>query len=472
MRVFTSSLRNSIFKFLAENNFIEHAIQKGFSPKLSGTLEHTAKMAEVINQALLDLKIAFGEVHHNLIQEVPKYHHVPEHIRYLIRSLYTDFKTSILTYDFHTPFITVGRGVLQGDCLSPLLFNLCFNTFIQHIKSEKFRQCGLYNKCIVNGTLFSLRQIHWFQFADDAAVISGQESENQVLLNRFTLWCQWADMIIRVDKCITFGVKKATTKSIQYQPKLFINNQLIPRVDNGNSFKYLGRYFDFGMTNSMHKSKLTAELNKILSQIDLLPLHPKYKIVLYSRHLLSKTSWHFTVADLTKTWVSENLDNTVASYIRGWLEISICGTLSNIVLTKTKFGLNIYPPSTKFVQCQTVARKVLKSSPNKDIQTLWKSTRISTNLQYESYKDTKQVPKAFRSNQEDRLKSHLVSQGSFFSSVTSHSLPNFNSIWSSAQSNLPKNIFNFTVRYINNTLPTRKISQNGAFLPPLTAVFV
>ena len=138
---------------------------------------------------LLDLKNAFGEIHHNLIQEVLNYHHVPEHIKYLIRSLYTDFKTSILTYDFHIPFITVGRGVLQGDCLSHLLFNLCFNTFIQHIKSEKFRQCGFYNKSIVSGTLFSLRPIHWFQFADDAAVIIGQESENQVLLNRFTLWC-------------------------------------------------------------------------------------------------------------------------------------------------------------------------------------------------------------------------------------------------------------------------------------------
>ena len=106
------------------------------------------------------------------------------------------------------------------------------------------------------------------------------------------------DMIIRVDKCITFGVKKGTTKSIQYQPKLFINNQLIPRVDNGGFSKYLGRYFEFGMTNSMHKSKFTAELNKILRQIDLLPLHPKYKILLYSRHLLSKISWHCTVVDL------------------------------------------------------------------------------------------------------------------------------------------------------------------------------
>ena len=35
-------------------------------------------------------------------------------------------------------------------------------------------------------------------------------------------------------------------------------------------------------------------------------------------------------------------------------------------------------------------------------------------------------------------------------------LTKLNSIWSSVHSNLPKNIFNFTVRYINNTLPTRK----------------
>ena len=31
---------------------------------------------------------------------------------------------------------------------------------------------------------------------------------------------------IRVDKCSTFGIKKELTKSIQYLPKLFINNCL------------------------------------------------------------------------------------------------------------------------------------------------------------------------------------------------------------------------------------------------------
>ena len=42
LKVFTSCLRNKMFTFLVENNYIEHNIQKGFTPKVAGTLEHTA----------------------------------------------------------------------------------------------------------------------------------------------------------------------------------------------------------------------------------------------------------------------------------------------------------------------------------------------------------------------------------------------------------------------------------------------
>ena len=66
-----------------------------------------------------------------MIQNTLDYLHIPDHIKSLVKSLYTDFKTSILTKEFRTPFISVGRGVLQGDCLRPLLFNLCFNTFLK-----------------------------------------------------------------------------------------------------------------------------------------------------------------------------------------------------------------------------------------------------------------------------------------------------------------------------------------------------
>ena len=37
-----------------------------------------------------------------------------------------------------------------------------------------------------------------------------------------------------------------------------------------------------------------------------------------------------------------------------------------------------------------------------------------------------------------------------------YSTSSFNKLWSSIQSMLPRNIFNFTIRYMNSTLPTRK----------------
>ena len=49
---------------------------------------------------------------------------------------------------------------------------------------------------------------HWYQCADVAAVLTGQECESQILLNAFTTWCTWCNMIIHVDKCKTFEVAK------------------------------------------------------------------------------------------------------------------------------------------------------------------------------------------------------------------------------------------------------------------------
>ena len=123
---------------------------KGFIPNLSGALEHTSLMTYIINRAryrerplvitLPDLKNAFGEVHHTFIHEVLRYHHVPNHIhiQQLISDLYTDFWTFIITRDFNTSVLPVRRRVLQGYCLSLLIFNMCFKTFIQYINAENF----------------------------------------------------------------------------------------------------------------------------------------------------------------------------------------------------------------------------------------------------------------------------------------------------------------------------------------------
>ena len=109
-----------------------------------------------------------------------------------------------------------------------------------------------------------------------------------------------------------------------------------------------------------------------------------------------------------------------------------------------------------FIECQTIIRKVLKSPPNPYIKSLWADTSYGTKLQYDQFQNTKQVLKAVQHEHEGSIKNTLLTQGLVISSILKHSCQRTTSIWSIAQQNLPRNIFNFSIKYLNNTLPTRK----------------
>ena len=49
----------------------------------------------------------------------------------------------------------------------------------------------------------------------------------------------------------------------------------------------------------------------------------------------------------------------------------------------------------KCIQCQTVIRNALKSSPNPDVNSLWAAISNGTNSQYDKYKNTKQIQLLF-----------------------------------------------------------------------------
>ena len=141
----------------------------------------------------------------------------------------------------------------------------------------------------------------------------------------------------------------------------------------------------------------------MLKTVDSLYIHPKNKLLLYHRYILSKISLHFTVTDLGKIWISENFDNIVSKYIRQWLEIPISATLSSIVLSSNKFGLAFQLPSVKFQQCQTVLYSSLKSLKDEAIVRVWRNTNCGSNIQYDMYKNTEQVLKSIRTEHTDRL---------------------------------------------------------------------
>ena len=86
-------------------------------------MEHTETLAHLLRDAkhaqreitvvLLDLRNAFGSVHHNLIRSALRYHHLPDIFLKLFNSIYSNSRVSVaVNKDWIAP-IKIDRGVLQ-----------------------------------------------------------------------------------------------------------------------------------------------------------------------------------------------------------------------------------------------------------------------------------------------------------------------------------------------------------------------
>ena len=91
---------------------------------LTYMINHARRYQRNLVITLLDLKNAFGELDHNLITSVLHYHHVPDNIRSLIGSFYTNYAISVGTNDFITNSINVEK-VFYKEIVSVRSFLIC-----------------------------------------------------------------------------------------------------------------------------------------------------------------------------------------------------------------------------------------------------------------------------------------------------------------------------------------------------------
>ena len=263
-------------------------------------------------------------------------------------------------------------------------------------------------------------------------------------------------MIIRVGKCKTFGVAKIGSTAKQIYPRLLVNGEIITALKENESFKYLSRYYNFDMSNENHKKILIEEVEDTLGIIGKLPLRPKHKLDLYNRYPLSKISWHLTLADLTETWVKEVLDNKCYNAFQHWLEIPANGTVDIIMLSKSKFGLDIVDVSMKFTHCQTIIRKKLSNAENEETQLIYQLIREKSNINYDHFITSKNVIKDPRERKQEHITRDLTTQSLVVKALWQESFAENVKTWNTALNKLPKSIYNFTQRYLNNTLPMLK----------------
>jgi len=465
-KIMATILRKRMFDFLDQNKLIDKKFQKGFWSSVNGVGEHTESLTHVIRDSkrhqrglvitLLDLKNAFGEVHHDLIRAALQYHHLPDIVTRLFNSIYQGSATAVTSNKEWTNFLEVKKGVLQGDPSSPLLFNLCFNLLMQVLAKPEFKSLGY-----IWGPKQATFETSWLQFADDAAIISNSTRDTQQLLDIFVAWCEWSRMTIRLDKCITFGMTKMDNTFAQYQPALFIKNEKIPAVPSGESFVYLGKIFDFDLNNDKAKSKVSEKLNTLLRVTSGLNISVQMKLQILRRFIPTRLSFDLRLYNFGATWIDQHLDSACYEHMRKWLKLPISSCIREIsVIPKSKCGLGI--PSFKeiYERLWVGKRHKLMRSKHPDIQQIWRETShlhpTSDNLI--SNNDTASTALSnLRTSQEEIALTHIFSlkiQGQA-QRIIIDIIPraNINS-WAAVLESMPQHMFNFARKALIQQLPT------------------
>ena len=108
------------------------------------------------------------------------------------------------------------------------------------------------------------------------------------------------------------------------------------------------------------KTELKSEVLKYILTIDKLPLKCRSKIDIIQRYVFSKLKWHFSIYNISETWVAENKDNEINRYYRKWLQIPISGNITHLSLPKKMLGFNIKTAQQIQAQCKLSVRRILK----------------------------------------------------------------------------------------------------------------
>ena len=145
-KLFFAMKAERLLRYALANNYIDTSVQKGGVPDVSGCMEHTSVISQLIREAKanktdlvvtwLDIANAYGSMPHSLIMTALQNTHVPERMQELVKSYYGEVKVRFSTTEFTTDWQRVEKGIITGCTLSVILFVLAMTMLVEEAKRE------------------------------------------------------------------------------------------------------------------------------------------------------------------------------------------------------------------------------------------------------------------------------------------------------------------------------------------------
>ena len=295
------------------NKYIDTSIQKGGVPAVSGCMEHTAILSQLIREAKaekkglvvvwLDIANAYGSIPHGLIQLALRRAHVPEEFCELVESYYANMNIRFTTKDFTTEWQRVEKGIITGCTLSVILFALSMTMLVMSVQDE------------TKGpkTSSGQRQVNTSLFMDDIATRTENLVQTKCLLDRLVERLKWAGLSIKPEKSrslvIIRGKVSNKTPSIEGIPITSITEKPI---------KYLGKLYNKTLNEREQAEEVLVELNQGLKKIEKTQIPGRYKAWMFQHMLLPRIMWPLTIYNIPESKVEE-MQTRITGHLKRWL---------------------------------------------------------------------------------------------------------------------------------------------------------
>ena len=240
-KLFTSILNNRLNKFTEKYEIICHN-QAGFRRRLSTSdnlfvLQSLFEMSKSTKNklfcAFIDFKQAFDNVWRDgLWYKLQKYN-INGKCLNLIKNMYNNIKSRIVTPDGNSAFFPCCKGVRQGENLSPILFSLYLNDLENYLMSNGAN--GIV--CEANSeNIYTYIKLLVILFADDTVFFSNNQVDLQHMLNIFEQYCDQWKLTVNISKTkilIFTSGRSAQNLHFTYKGK---------EIEIVTEYKYLGIY--------------------------------------------------------------------------------------------------------------------------------------------------------------------------------------------------------------------------------------
>ena len=299
--------------YTLSNKYIDTSIQKGGVPGVSGCMEHTAILSQLIREAKadkkglvvvwLDIANAYGSIPHNLIQIALRRAHAPEEFCKLVESYYADMNIRFTTKEFTTEWQKVEKGIITGCTMSVILFALSMTMLVMSAKEE------------TKGpkTRSGQRQVNASLFMDDIATRTENLVQTKYLLDNLVSTLKWAGLSIKPEKSrslvIIEGKVSDKTPSIEGVPITSITEKPI---------KYLGKLYNKTLNEQEQAKEVLVDLKQGLKKIERTRIPGRYKAWTFQHMLLPRIMWPLTIYNIPESKVEE-MQAQITGHLKKWL---------------------------------------------------------------------------------------------------------------------------------------------------------